>query len=51
MNLFVGNIQSTAHEGQESMNRTIVSADRMSTQIDNVVLTIKENVEMLRRHL
>ena len=48
MNLFVGNIQSTAHEGQESMNRTIVSADRMSTQIDNVVLTIKENVEMLK---
>ena len=47
MNLFVGNIQSTAHEGQESMNRTIVSTDKMSTQIDNVVLTIKENVDML----
>lgn len=47
MNLFVGNIQNTAKEGQESMNRTIDSTDKMSTQIDNVVLTIKENVDML----
>lgn len=51
MNLFVGNIQSTAHEGQESMNRTIVSTDKMSTQIDNVVSTIKENVEMLENSI
>ncbi|HHV38764.1 MAG TPA: chemotaxis protein [Tepidimicrobium sp.] len=47
MNLFVNNIQSTAQKGQESMNRTIVSADNMSDQIDDVVSAIEENVSML----
>lgn len=51
MNLFVGNIQSTAKEGQKSMNRTIESTNKMSTQIDNVVLTIKENVSMLEKSI
>lgn len=47
MNLFVGNIQKTAGEGQKSMDNTIKSTNTMSSQIDNVMNTIRANMEML----
>ena len=47
MNIFVGDIQRSANEGKKSMETTIVSTNQMSSQIDNVILTIQENVEML----
>lgn len=47
MNVFVGNIQSTANDGKKSMDNTINSTERMSFQIDKVIVTIKENVQML----
>lgn len=48
MNLFVGNIQKTAGEGQKSMDNTINSTNTMSIQIDNVMNTITANMEMLK---
>lgn len=47
MNVFVGNIKTVANDGKESMDRTIESTDKMSNQIDSVVLTIEDNVKML----
>lgn len=47
MNVFVGNIQTTANDGKKSMDNTINSTEKMSSQIDKVIITIKENVEML----
>lgn len=47
MNLFVGNIQTTAHEGIKSMDSTLKSTQRMSSQIDQVIVTINDNVKML----
>lgn len=51
MNLFVTNIQKASHEGEESMNRTIISTNKMSGQIDSVVSTIEENVGMLNESI
>lgn len=47
MNKFVENIKSVANEGKGSMDRTIESTDKMSYEIDNVVLTMEDNVRML----
>lgn len=47
MNLFVGNIQTTAREGIQSMDSTLNSTERMSSQIDEVIVTINDNVKML----
>lgn len=51
MNLFVGNIQKTANDGQISMDNTISSTEKMSLQIDNVKGTIEENVQMLNESI
>lgn len=51
MNLFVGNIQTTANEGIESMDSTLRSTESMSSQIDDVIVTINENVEMLNHSI
>lgn len=47
MNSFVENIKIVANDGEQSMERTIESTDKMSEQIDNVVDTIRGNVNML----
>lgn len=51
MNLFVGNIQTTAREGIESMDNTLKSTEKMSSQIDDVTITINENVQMLNNSI
>ena len=51
MNLFVGNIQTTAQEGIQSMDNTLESTEKMSCQIDEVIVTINENVEMLNNSI
>ncbi|WP_333637942.1 methyl-accepting chemotaxis protein [Tissierella praeacuta] len=51
MNLFVGNIQRTANDGKNSMDNTINSTQKMSSQIDSVKGTIEENVDMLNHSL
>lgn len=47
MNSFVGNIQSAALSGKESMDRTINSTAEMSRMLDAITETIGENVDML----
>ena len=47
MNSFVGEIQATASEGIASMDNTLKSTEKMSDQIDQVTVTINDNVEML----
>ena len=47
MNLFVRGIQDTAYEGRMSMDNTIQSTEKMSSEIDHVIVTIEENVDML----
>lgn len=47
MNQFVDNIKLVANDGKISMDRTIESTDKMSCEIDNVVVTMEDNVEML----
>ena len=51
MNLFVGDIQTTAREGIESMDNTLKSTENMNAQIDNVTVTINENVQMLNNSI
>jgi len=51
MNLFVSDIQKTANKGKKSMESAIESTNLMSSQIDNLILTIKENVEMINESI
>lgn len=51
MNLFVGDIQTTAREGIKSMDNTLKSTENMNDQIDDLTVTINENVQMLNNSI
>ncbi|MCB8816546.1 methyl-accepting chemotaxis protein [Desulfosporosinus shakirovi] len=48
MKSFVGNIQTAAKEGKQSMNNTMALTKKMSLKIDNITDTMGKNVEMLK---
>lgn len=47
MRIFVGNIQTAAGEGKNSLDRALTSTSQMSEKIDQVSDTVGENIHML----
>jgi len=48
MKSFVGNIQTAAKEGKQSMDNTMSLTEKMSSKIDTITNTMERNVEMLK---
>jgi len=48
MKSFVGNIQTAAKEGKQSMDNTMSLTEKMSHKIDTITDTMEKNVQMLK---
>lgn len=48
MKSFVGNIQTAAKEGKQSMDNTMSLTEKMSLKIDTITETMEKNVDMLK---
>ncbi|KGK89795.1 chemotaxis protein [Desulfosporosinus sp. HMP52] len=48
MRSFVGNIQTAAQEGKQSMDNTMSLTEKMSLKIETITETMEKNVEMLQ---